>query len=96
MTVQIPVSAIPWQTFSVTLNGQHCIISLRQIAESIYCDLIVDNVEIFKGAICEDVALINQYPSRYFTGSLYFVDTKGNERPHYSGLNTRWILLYDE
>jgi hypothetical protein len=96
MIVQIPLSAIPWQEFDIVLNGQNCTISLRQIAESLFCDLTVDGVEIFKGRICEDDSPINLYPSRYFTGTLFFEDTKGAENPQYQGLNSRWILLYDD
>ena len=95
MTVQIPIGAIPWQTFSVVLDGQNCMISIRQVAENLYCDLTVNDIEIFKGAICADRSAINQYPSRYFSGTLYFVDTKGHERPYYDELNSRWILCYD-
>ena len=95
MIVEIPVDAIPWQEFSIVLNDYKCLISLRQVAENIYCDLTVDDIEICKGAICEDHSAINQYPSRYFDGVLYFVDTKGKENPQYQGLGDRWILLYE-
>ena len=95
MANQIPLSAIPWQTLSVVLDGQNCLISLRQVAENLFCDLTVNDIEIFKGAICADRSAINQYPSRYFSGTLYFVDTKGTENPQYEGLTDRWVLLYD-
>jgi hypothetical protein len=92
--LQIPISAIPWQVFNVVLDGQKCKISLRQIAQSLYCDLICDDQTIFVGRICEDGTPINCYPSRYFRGNLVFYDTKGNEHPQYEGLNDRWILTY--
>ena len=95
MIVEIPVDAIPWQEFSIVLNDYKCLISLRQVGESIFCDLTVDDIPIFKGAICEDRSAINQYPSRYFDGTLYFIDTKGKEKPEYTGLGDRWVLLYE-
>lgn len=91
---QVPISPIPFQELSVVLDDQNCVIALRQIAQSIYCDLTVDDTVVFQGRICETESLINQYPSRYFRGQLYFVDTKGSANPQYEGLNSRWLLVY--
>ena len=49
---QIVISALPFQEFSCVLGGQNCVISLRQIAESLYCDLAVDGVQVFEGSRC--------------------------------------------
>lgn len=92
--VEIPVSAIPFQEFSVVLDDQNCTIVLRQIAESLFCDLTVDERVVFQGRICEINAPINLYHSRFFKGSLIFVDTKGSDNPQYDGLGDRWVLIY--
>lgn len=95
MTEQIEISPIPWQEFSVVLDSQNCVISLRQVAESIYCDLTCNDIEIFKGRkVCIGTP-INCYPSPNFKGKLYMVDTLGNSDPQYEGLNDRWILVFE-
>lgn len=95
MIEQIEISPLPWQEFSVVLDSQNCVIQLRQIAESLYCDLTCNEIEIFKGRkVCVGTD-INCYPSPNFNGRLYFIDTLGRSDPHYEELNTRWLLLYE-
>ena len=92
--IVIPLDAIPWQAFNIVLDGQKCAIEIRQIAQNLYCDLTVNDIDVFKGRICEDRASINLYPTRYFSGNLIFIDTRGKDHPQYEGLGTRWILVY--
>lgn len=91
---QIPVDPVPWQEFSVVLNGQNCVISLRQIAERLYADLTVGDTPIFTGRICQNGTAVNLYNDKDFSGKLVFADLLGNENPQYEGLGTRWVLLY--
>ena len=92
--IQINISALPWQEFSVVLDGQNCVISLRQVAESMYCNLTCNEVDIFKGRKICNGPPINTYPSPNFKGRLMMIDTLGNSDPQYEGLNERWILVY--
>lgn len=92
--LEIPLSAIPFQELSVVLADQNCTITLRQIAESLYLDLAVDDRAIFRGRICEIDVPINLYRSRFFRGYLFFEDTKGSDNPQYDGLGSRWRLFY--
>lgn len=92
--IQINISALPWQEFSVVLDGQNCVISLRQVADHMYCNLTCEEVEIFKGRkVCVGTD-INTYPSPNFKGKLRMIDTLDNSDPQYEGLNDRWILVY--
>lgn len=91
---QIPIDPIPYQEFSVILNGQNCVIVLRQIAERLYSDLTVDDIPVFSGRICQNGTAVNLYSDKDFSGKLSFVDTLGNDNPQYEGLGTRWLLLY--
>ncbi len=92
--VIVPLDPIPWQSFSIVLGEHKCNISIRQYAESVYCDLESDGEVVFKGRICVDRHEINLYPSVNFSGKLVFVDTKGDEAPQYEGFGDRWFLLY--
>ena len=93
---QIVISALPFQEFSCVLGGQNCVITLRQIAESLYCDLAVDGVQIFAGRRCCIGTDINCYPTPLFSGRLFFIDTLGKSDPQYQELNSRWLLVYEE
>lgn len=91
---EIPLSPIPYQELSVLLNGQNCIITLRQLGLFLYCSLSVDGRQIFNNIMCSINARVNVFRSPYFTGILKFYDTQGTDRPHYSELGSRWILVY--
>lgn len=91
---EIPLSPIPYQELMILLNGQNCIITVRQLGLFLYCSLSVDGRKIFSNVICSINARVNVFKSPYFTGILRFYDTQGTERPHYSELGSRWILVY--
>lgn len=93
---QINVSALPFQEFSCVLDGQNCVIRLRQVAEHLFCDLSVEDSQIFVGRRCCLGTDINCYPTPEFSGRLFFVDSLGNADPQYEGLNSRWLLAYEE
>jgi hypothetical protein len=57
-------------------------------------DLTVKNIPICRGAICQNGVDILQSKNANFKGTLHFYDFNGKEPPHYSGLGTRWVLLY--
>ncbi len=90
----IPLRAIPWQSFSVVLNGQNCVLSLRQMGERLYADLTCNDVEIFAGRLCTLGTKLNCYPTTNFQGSLFFFDNFGKQDPQYEGLGDRWTLIF--
>lgn len=102
------IGAVPAQTFQAVLNGQNCQFSLYTRTgydfndltlstpdTNLYMDLTVNGTSITVGAIClnEKRLLINR---RYlgFVGDLMFIDTQGTKDPEYTGLGTRWQLVY--
>lgn len=91
---EIPLSPIPYQEVAILLNGQNCFISVRQLGIFLYCSLRVEGRQIFSNVICSINTRVNVFRSPYFTGILRFYDTQGTEKPHYSGLGSRWILVY--
>lgn len=91
---QIPLSAIPSQKIKVVLDDQDCEISVLMRGPNLYLDLTVDGVVIQQGAITLDFVSVIQIPSRYFSGTLAFIDTQGNAAPRYDGLGDRWQLCY--
>ena len=97
MVKVVPVQAIPNQRFQVVLGGQNCIIRLFQRGNYMYMDLTCNATPIRKGAIClSSVNLVN-YPTPYFSGTLFFTDNSNHDHePHYSELGKRYFLCYDD
>ncbi|WP_261534715.1 phage baseplate plug family protein [Burkholderia multivorans] len=92
----LPITARPAQNFSVLLGGQNCQISVYQKTTGLYLDLSVNNAAIKSGIICRDRVLLIRHAYLGFTGDLTFFDTQGVEDPQYSGLGSRWQLVYLE
>jgi hypothetical protein len=90
----VPVQALPNQTFQVQLGGQACIISLYQLQYGLFMDATVPNGYVTAGTICENLNRIVRAPYLGFVGDLIFLDTQGVEDPVYTGLGSRWVLLY--
>lgn len=98
MTVQvIPLSAVPAQTLSIVLAGQNCNISVYTLTTGLYFDLEADGVSICRTMVCRDLArLLLDRGYRGFVGDFVFVDTQGDDDPDYTGLGTRFLLLYND
>lgn len=92
--VEIPLQKLPAQRLNIVLDDQNCTIHLFWRWGRCYMDLSVDDTEIFTGAICQNLQAVNQSPSIYFAGSLYFCDTLGDVAPQWEGLGDRWRLVY--
>ena len=90
----ITLSALPAQTFQAILDDQQCRISLYQRGRRMYLDLDVDDEPVCRGAICQNRASVVQSPTRLFSGSLHFWDTRGDEPPQYDRIGSRFLLLY--
>lgn len=107
----VPLSQNPNQTLQIVLGGQNCAIDLRTLDGSVFTDiadlsvsqpylsfsLTVAGISITVNALClnQKRLLINrQYLG--FVGDFVFVDTQGTDDPKYSGLGTRWLLVYIE
>lgn len=91
---QVPLQAVPSQQSQITLDGQQCQISVYAKTQCMFLDLTVNGNPIAYAVQCKN--LTNLVPTAYlgFSGWLTFVDTQGAEAPQYSGLGTRWLLLY--
>ena len=96
MTIQvIPIQAVPNQTLQVPLGSQSTILNIYQFQYGLFCDVIVNSSQIRGGIICQNLNRIVREAYLGFSGDLVFSDTQGSSDPVYSGLGSRWILLYD-
>ena len=95
MTIQtIPISTIAAQTFTIQLGDQNCEISLYQKSTGLYFDLILNNVPIVQTMLCLNLVGLVREQYLGFIGQLAFFDTQGTNDPEYTGLGTRYLLVY--
>lgn len=90
----IQLSPIPSQSLKVVLADQDCEISLYLRGENFFLDLIVNGETVQTGAIVNEGASIISAPNALFSGGLAVVDMLGDDAPEFSGLGSRWILVY--
>jgi hypothetical protein len=59
-----------------------------------FLDLAVNGTQIAYAVQCKN--LVSLVPTSYlgFSGWMVFYDTQGTNDPVYTGLSTRWVLLY--
>lgn len=94
MTIQIELQALPNQKASVLLDDQECEIQIRQMGNSLYATLKVDDETIFQNVLCPLATPLNGFEVLGFKGALFFLDTKGHEAPQWEGLGDRWLLFF--
>jgi hypothetical protein len=92
----IPIQPLPNQTFQVDLASQPCVIEVVQYAYGLFMTLFVGNELIVAGVICENLNRIVRSLYLGFIGDLIFVDTQGTDDPVFTGLGSRFQLVYLE
>lgn len=94
MTDRIPLVAIPAQSLTITLGLQRCQIAVYQKSTGLYFDVFLAGLPVAVGVLCcNHTNLVrNKYTS--FVGNLAFIDTMGVSDPDYTGLASRFRLVY--
>lgn len=90
----VPLLDEPSQIVRATLGGQAVRLALRQLGQSLYCDVYVSDALVIGGVVCRDRNPIVR--SRYlgFAGDLLFNDTQGRDDPLAPGIGSRFVLVY--
>lgn len=93
----VPLAAVPSQTLAIVLDGQSCNIAVYTLTTGLYFDLDSAGVPIKTAVVMEDGARLLQ-DAQYlgFVGDFVCVDTLGGTDPVYTGLGTRYVLVYLE
>jgi hypothetical protein len=94
MVQVIPLQALPSQSPEVQLGNQICQINVYQKLGAMYLDLYVNNALIIGGVICQNLNRIVRDLYLGFVGDVCFIDNQGDTDPVYTGLGTRYSLLY--
>ena len=91
----IQVEAVPNQTVTLLLAGQLTQLNSFTTPDGfLYMDVLLNNAAIATGVLCLNNNLIVRNVSSGFLGDFIFTDTQGNTDPYYTGLGTRFQLLY--
>lgn len=91
---QINLQSVPSQHLQIVLDRQNCAISVYVKMQCMFFDLSVGGSQIAVAIQCKN--LVSLVPTSYlgFSGHLVFYDTQGTSDPIYTGLGSRWVLLY--
>lgn len=92
----VPTQALPNQTLQVQLGGQPCTIDIMQYACGLFVNLYIAGELIIGGVIALNLTRIVRNSYLGFIGDIGFVDTEGETDPVYTGLGTRYQLIYLE
>ena len=90
----VPLATTEAQTLNIVLNNQICQINVYQKFYGVFVDLYVNNTLIIGGVIAQNLNRIVISAYLGFKGDLMFLDTEGDDDPDWTGLGTRWILIY--
>ena len=90
----VPLQPIANQTLQVQLNGQACTIAVFQYAYGLFVTLSVGGALVVASVLAQNLNRIVRDAYLGFSGDLTFVDTQGAADPLYTGLGTRWQLVY--
>jgi hypothetical protein len=92
----VPIVATPSQTLQAVLGNQVCKINIYQKSTGLFVDLYVNDDLVIGGVIAENLNRIVRSAYLGFIGDLAFIDTQGDDDPIFSGLGSRWLLVYIE
>lgn len=91
---EISLQSVASQLTNVVLDSQSCSISVYVKNQCMFFDLSVNGTQVAYAVQCKN--LVSLVPTSYlgFSGHLVFFDTQGTSDPVYTGLGSRWVLLY--
>ena len=87
MIKTIPLEKTPNQLVTVSIDGDQLDITLKTRLGKLYASVKSKN----GGVLAENRVCLDRVP---ITNNLVFIDVDGNENPNYSGLNGRFLLVW--
>lgn len=90
----VPLQPLPNLTLQCQLNNQACTINLQQYPTALFLTLYVGGNLVVASVICENLVRIVRDTYLGFSGDLIFLDTQGTDDPVYTGIGTRFQLVY--
>ncbi len=92
----VPTPSVPNQTLQALLGNQSCTLNVYQFAYGLFMDVLVSNQLIIGGVICQNLNKIVRDFYLGFIGDFVWFDTQGTSDPVYTGIGSRYQLIYLE
>lgn len=93
--MEIPLSAVPFQTVSAVVNGQNYQLTVRQNGAFVYTSLLVDGEAVTNNVQAVAQGRLIPFAQTIAQTMLYWLDTQGYDRPQYQGLGERWKIIFE-
>lgn len=91
----IPLAAVPSQTITTTIADQRIRLNVRQRALGLFVDIFVNDTLLLGGVLARNANRLVRSAYLGFVGDLYFFDTQGREDPDWTGVGSRFLLVYE-
>lgn len=90
----IALTPLPSQIVTVQLENTAVRLQIYQKRTGMFMDIFMNDRVVLSGVICRDRVWLVRDAYRGFPGDLSFIDTQGASDPDYTGLGTRFILVW--
>ena len=94
MPLIVPLQPISNQTAQSQLGNQAVTLNVYQQAYGLYMDVILGSLPVVQGVICLNKTLIVRNSYFAFSGDFIFIDTQGANTPVYTGIGSRFFLVF--
>lgn len=91
----VPLRPVSAQQEVVTLSNQNCRLRFVQYETGLFADIYVNDALLVGGVACQDRNPLVRGAYLGFAGNLTFYDLQGREDPTFTGLGSRFVLVYD-
>jgi len=92
----LALQTVPSQTLQATLGNQNVRLNIYQKFFGLFMDVYVADQLIIGGVICLNLTKIVRDAYLGFVGDFTFIDNQGASDPVYTGLGSRYSLIYLE
>jgi hypothetical protein len=92
----VPAQALPNQTLQAQLDAQATTLNIYQYSPYLFMDVLVGGVPVVTGVICQNLNRIVRDLYLGFAGDFVWFDTQGTSDPVYTGVGSRFQLVYLE
>lgn len=90
----IPLQATANQTLNVIINNRFLRLDVYQRSTGVFLNVWLSDSLVVSGAVCQNQKNIIHADYLGLGVELFFFDMQGSSDPDYTGLGSRYILLY--
>ena len=90
----IPLQPVNNQYVTVTLANQPVQLVVTQRSTGLFIDIYLNNALLLGGSLCRNATRIIRDTYFGFAGDFAFYDTQDTSDPYYTGLGSRYVLMY--